>query len=132
MKEIKFDGAEVKCNLTGKIPGSGAFSISRINAQGMLFETTLRLSINSSYKFQITAGAKKMTITARVADVLLKSAVRENRKTENLYQVAVEFEDLKDEEKAFLDEVMEQVLESNVPRIEDLDSEIRGAKFRAR
>ena len=132
MKEIKFDGVDVKGILSGKIVGKDTLSISKINMQGMLFETISRLNINNSYNFQIISGAGEITVAAKVVSALIKSSVKESSKTNKFYQVAVVFEKLKDEEKSFLEDVIDYIIESNVPSFDNMSREIKGAKFHAR
>ncbi len=127
MKEIKFDGVEVKDKLLVKIVGDGEVSASKISTGGILFETTNRLNINSHYKFQITCGDKKTILGAKVLSILWKCTIEKNKRKYTLYQVAVEFEHLGSDEKAFLDTIIGQILEDDIPTIHD---GIRGAKFR--
>lgn len=129
MKGIKFDGVEVKDKLLAKIVRSGEVSVSKISTGGMLFETTNRLNINRDYKFQITCGDKKIILGAKVLSVLWKCTIEKNKRTHTLYQVAVDFEHLKDNEKAFLDAIIEQILEGDIPAIHD---GVKGAKFRVK
>jgi hypothetical protein len=127
MKEIIFEGIDVKEQLSAKIVGNGEISVSKISTSGMLFETTNQLKINSHCKFQITCGNKKMILSAKVFSVLWKSAVEKDKMRATRYQVAIEFEHLKDNEKVFLDLIVEQILDNIVPLPYD---GIRGAKIR--
>ncbi len=127
MKEIIFDGIDVKEQLSAKIVGDGEVSVSKISTAGMLFETTNQLKINSHRKFQLTCGNKKMILSAKVLSVLWKSAIEKDKKRGTLYQVAIEFEHLKDNEKAFLDSIVDQILDNIIPMPYD---GIRGAKIR--
>jgi len=126
MKEIRFDGVDVKDNLLAEIIGKGKDNASKISSVGILFETTNQLKINSHHKFQITYGDKKAILSARVRDVLWKCTIEENQKTHTLYQVTVEFEHLKDKEKDFLETIIEQILDDTIPVPHD---GVRGAKF---
>ena len=127
MKEIIFDGIDVKEQLLAKIVGNGEVSVSKISTSGMLFETTSQLKINSHRKFQITCGNKKMSLSVKVLSVLWKSAVEKGKKRDTLYQVAIEFEHLKDNERTFLNSIVEQILDNIIPLPYD---GIRGAKIR--
>ena len=127
MKEIIFDGIDVKEQLSAKIVGNGEISVSKISTSGMLFETTNQLKINSHCKFQIICGNKKMILSAKIFSVLWKSAVEKDKMRATRYQVAIEFEHLKDNEKVFLDLIVEQILDNIVPLPYD---GIRGAKIR--
>ena len=126
MKEIIFDGIDAKEQLSAKIVGNGEVSVSKISTSGMLFETTSQLKINSHRKFQITCGNKKMILSAKVLSVLWKSAVEKDKKRDTLYQVAIEFEHLKDDEKTFLYLIMEQILDNITPLTYDA---LRAAKI---
>ncbi len=127
MKEIIFEGIDVKEQLSAKIVGNGEISVSKISTSGMLFETTKQLKINSHRKFQITCGNKKMILSAKVFSVLWKSAVEKDKMRATCYQVAIEFEHLKDNERTFLNSIVEQILDNIIPLPYD---GIRGAKIR--
>ncbi len=129
MKEIKFNGVEVKDKLLVKIVGRGEVSASKISTEGMLFETTNQLNINSQYKFQITCGDKKAILDVKVLSVLLKGTIEKNKRKFTLYQVAVEFEHLENNEKTFLDTIIEQILDDTIPVFHD---GIQGAKIRVK
>ncbi len=129
MKEIKFNGVEVKDKLLVKIVGRGEVSASKISTEGMLFETTNQLNINSHYKFQITCGDKKAILDVKVLSVLLKGTIEKNKRKFTLYQVAVEFEHLENNEKTFLDTIIEQILDDTIPVFHD---GIQGAKIRVK
>lgn len=125
MKEIEFDGFEVKGRLSGKIIGSGEVSISKVSSDGMLFETINQLKIRSHHKFEVTFGDEKAALSARVVNVLWKHTIEKDKKQHTLYQVAVEFEHLKENEKAFLDMTIGEILEDKISTFIDK----KGTKF---
>jgi len=126
LKEIKFGGVDVKDRLSAKVVGGEEVKVSKISTVAMLFETTSKLNINGHYRFQVICGNKNLTLAAKVRNVLWKGKVEKNKRQSTLYQVAVDFENLKDETKAFFDSMIEQLIESDVPKIHD---EVRGTKF---
>jgi hypothetical protein len=126
MKEIKFDGVSLDEQLPGKIVGSGECSISKLSTRGMLLETISKLKINGHYRFEIKHHDTKAVLSAHVLSILLKGNIEKDNRLITLYQVAVEFENLKSDEETFLDLTIDQVLEQKVP---SLDHEIRDAKF---
>ncbi len=126
MKEIKFDGVNVKDRISAKVVGSGEISVYKVNTGGMLFETTIRLNIRSRYRFQLEFGKEKATLSAKVNEVLWKKAIEKDKRKFTLYQVAVEFEKLKSNDKAFLDSIIEKTLDDDMPEIVD---RINEAKF---
>ncbi len=127
MKEIEFDGVEVKGKLSVKMVGGGEVSTSKVNTKGMLFETTNHLRMNSHYKFQISYGDKKVNLGAKVMRILLKGTVKKDDKEYTLSHVAVDFENMGKDEEAFLDSIIEQILEDSVPALGD---GTHGTKFR--
>ncbi len=114
MKEIEFDGVEVKGRLSGRIIGGGEVSISKVSSEGMLFETINQLKTRSHHKFEITFDAEKAALGARVVNVLWKHTIEKDKRQHTLYQVAVEFEHLKDNEKDFLDTTIGELLEDKI------------------
>ncbi len=126
MKELKFSGAAVKGKLEAKVVGSGEISILMINTEGMLFETTSKLHINAHYRFQLTFEKEKIALPAKATQVLLKGMVEKHSRKVTLYHVSVDFENLKDKDKTFLENMIDILIEDDVPVIED---KINGAKF---
>ncbi|MEE8328817.1 MAG: hypothetical protein V3R54_02680 [Thermodesulfovibrionia bacterium] len=114
MKEIEFDGIEVKGRLSGRIIGGGEVSISKVSSEGMLFETINQLKPRSHYKFEVTFGDEKAALSAGVVNVLWKHTIEKDKRQYTLYQVAVEFEHLKDNEKTFLDSMIDELLEDKI------------------
>ncbi|GBE06271.1 MAG TPA: hypothetical protein ENH31_06655 [Nitrospirae bacterium] len=127
--EIKFEGCEAKGKLSASIVGGAEIEVLKISTEGMFFETTNKLNMNSYYRFQLTREDKKGILPAKTLSVLMKGTVRKNRRTMTLYQVAAEFKDLKDNEKTFIESVVDDILESAMPVIED---QVKGAKMRVK
>jgi hypothetical protein len=132
MKEIKFNGVEVRDIMQGRIAGGEEVKIKKLNSQGMLLETTAKLSFNRRYKFQLVCNDQKTTLNARVTDVLLKKNVEKNKKTVHLSHVAVEFVDIREDDVIFLNTVIEKSLEQKVPELQNLKTELLGSKFQAK
>ena len=126
MKEIDFNGVDTQGKLSVKMLGGSDVSVYRISTEGMLFETTDHLRMNGQYKFSVKFGAKKTILNAKVLTILWKSKLEDERKKGTLYQCVAEFDSLKDDEKAFLDALVERILEDSIP---DLSDRTGGTKF---
>jgi hypothetical protein len=126
MKEMDFSGIDTQGKLSVKMLGGSDVSVYKISAEGMLFETTDHLKMNGQYKFSVGFGAKKATLNAKVLTVLWKSKLEDEMKKGTLYQCVAEFAGLKDDEKAFLDAVVEGIIEDSIP---DLSDGTGGVKF---
>ena len=57
----------------------------------------------------------------------MKGMVERNKRKVNLYHVSVDFENLKDKEKTFLDDMIDKIIEEDIPVFED---RINESKFR--
>lgn len=132
MKEIKFDGVEVKGTVTGNILGGDAIIITKISSRGMLLETTAKMSINGRYRFRLLHNEKNVVIGAKVLSVLIQKAVEKGNKMLPMSHVAVEFQNIGKDEKTFLKTVIDAILEHEVPTLDNHKTEIRSSKFRAR
>jgi hypothetical protein len=127
MKEIKFNGVALDEQMPGKIVNGGDIGIVKLSSQGILFETTDKLRINSHNKFRIIFNNKKTDFTARVYSVLIKCTVEKKNRNVPLYQVAAEFVNLKNGERTVIEDIIEQILENKLPVPHDV---IQNAKFR--
>ena len=126
MKEIKFAGYEAKGKLSASIVGRGEIDLFKINTDGMLIETTTKLNMNSIYRFQINADDKNIVLMAKVGSVLIKGNVKNKNRTQTLYQIVLEFLNIKDNDKVFLEEIMERRVKADLLVFED---RIKGVKF---
>lgn len=131
MKEIKFNGVEVKGAITGNILGGDDITITKISSRGMLLETTAKMSINGRYRFRLLYNDKNVVIGAKVLSVLIQKAVEKRNKMLPMSHVAVEFENIGEDERIFLNTVIDTILEHEVPNMDNLKTEIRSSKFRA-
>jgi hypothetical protein len=131
MKEIKFNGVEVKGAVTGNILGGDGITITKINSRGMLLETTTKMSINGRYRFRLLYNDKNVVIGAKVLSVLIQKAVEKGNKMLPMSHVAVEFENIGEVERTFLNTVIDTILEHEVPNLNNHKTEIRSSKFRA-
>jgi hypothetical protein len=97
-----------------------------ISSGGMLFETTRRMNTNSRYRVQISSDKGKMAPLCTVVRATLKGAIKSGEKgnvftlddgpeiirlkgcekTIPYYPVAVAFQDLNDNEKIFLKDLL--------------------------
>jgi hypothetical protein len=127
MKEIKFNGVALDEQMPGKIVNGGDIGIVKISSQGILFETTDTLRINSRIKFRIIFNNKTTDFTAKVYSVLIKCTVEKRNRNVPLYQVAAEFVNLKNGERTGIEDIIEQILENKLPVPDDV---IQNAKFR--
>jgi hypothetical protein len=127
MKEIKFNGVALDEQMSGKIVNGGDIGIVKLSSQGILFETTDKLRINSHNKFRIIFNNKKTDFTARVYSVLIKCTVEKKNRNVPLYQVAAEFVNLNNGERTVIEDIIEQILENKLPVPHDV---IQNAKFR--
>ncbi len=127
--EIKFEGCEAKGKLSAMIVGSAEIEVLKISTEGMLFEATNKLNMNAHYRFQLTLGDKKGILQAKTLSVLMKATVQKNKRAMTLYQVAAEFKNLKDNEKNFIKSVVDDIIESDMPEIED---KVKSAKMRVK
>lgn len=132
MKEIKFDGVEVKERITGSVLSGDSITITKISSRGMLFETTAKLSINRQYQFRLHHNDKSITIGAKVLSVLIQKAVEKGKKMLPMSHVEVEFQNMGTNENTFLNTVIDTILEQEVPNLDNLKTEIRSSKFRTR
>lgn len=132
MKELRFQGVEVKIPVTGKIGVNDDIRISKISPDGMLLETRAKLTMGGSCMIRIRSGDKGITVRAKVLNVLLKSMVEENGVKQNISQAIVEFRDLDDGERSFLNDVIESSIEKSLPSFDSLREEIKGSRFRSR
>lgn len=119
MKEIDFNGVDTQGKLSVKMLGGSDIIVCKINTEGMLFETTDHLKMNGQYKFSVKFGSKKTTLNAKVLSVLWKSKLEDERNKGTLYQCVAEFAGLKDDEKAFLDALVEKILDDSIPELSD-------------
>jgi hypothetical protein len=131
MMEIKFDGVEVKGALTGNILGGDVITIAKISSRGMLLETTAKMNINKQYTFRLFHNDKNIVIGAKVLSVLIQKAVEKGSKMLPMSNVAVEFGTISEDEKTFLNTVIDSILEHEVPDLDNLKTEIDSSKFRA-
>jgi hypothetical protein len=131
MKEIKFDGVEVKGVVTGNILGGDDITIAKISSRGMLLETTAKMNINKRYIFRLFHNDKKIVIAAKVLSVLIQKAVEKGSKMLSMSHIAVEFENIGEDEKTFLNTLIDSILEHEVPNLDNLKTEIDSSKFRA-
>jgi hypothetical protein len=127
MKEIKFNGVALDEQMPGKIVNGGDIGIVKLSSQGILFETTDKLRINSHNKFRIIFNNKKTDFTAKVYSVLIKCTVEKKNRNVPLYQVAAEFVNLNNGERTVIEDIIEQILENKLPVPHDV---IQNAKFR--
>ncbi|MEK6527908.1 MAG: hypothetical protein AABZ36_03380 [Nitrospirota bacterium] len=119
MKEMDFNGVDAQGKLSAKMIGGSDISVCKISREGMLFETMDHLKMNRQYKFNVKFGAKKTTLNAKVLTVLWKSKLEDEGKKGTLYQCAAEFAGLKDDEKAFLDALVERMVENSILHLSD-------------
>lgn len=126
MKEIDFNGVDTRGKLSVKMLGGSDVSVCKISKQGMLFETTDHLRMNGQYKFNVKFGAGETTLNAKVLTVLWKSKLKDERHKGTLYQYVAKFAGLKNDEKTFLDALVERILEDSIP---DLSDRTGGIKF---
>jgi hypothetical protein len=97
----------------------------------MLLETTAKMNINKQYTFRLFHNDKNIVIGAKVLSVLIQKAVEKGSKMLPMSNVAVEFGTISEDEKTFLNTVIDSILEHEVPDLDNLKTEIDSSKFRA-
>lgn len=131
MKDLQFSGVTLKERLTGTVAETGEINVIKISRDGILFETLSRLVMTRQYKIEIPFRKSSIKPTAKVEALLMKRAEGEGNKKITLYQVAAEFMSLSSSDRDLVDEIIENALEDDVPKLQDIDGEARDSKFRA-
>lgn len=82
-------------------------SIKDISSGGILLETSKRLNINSKYRVQIgDRNSKKIKPLAVVIRESLKGSIKRKYETAPLYEVAMKFTELTENERSFLNDLI--------------------------
>jgi hypothetical protein len=99
-----FDRFKPGAKCKAKLIHADEVEIKNISIGGILVETTRRLNVNTNYRIQIISSDNNevITPTGTVARAFLRGTADTESNTVPLYEVALKFIGLKDNEKDFI------------------------------
>ncbi len=115
MDKRRFPRFEVTGKIEGEVIFSAAIDIRDISRGGVRFKTTRRLNPHSRCTITLNLGEKKIRLKGRVVRSILQGTQHIDSDVVPIYEVAMEFFEMDEQEQKELDRILQELSHSEEP-----------------